>query len=95
LASLFEQLLLQLWMRVGRVREFTAGGWSMEEVLRIAKPLYTEWRELIDFGSEQPQLEFASVLEERGLVSGQRILSGTRVDSRMVILEGEEAVMEE
>jgi hypothetical protein len=87
-ASVLEAITLLLWRRAARFAELSGNPVSLplvlDEILRVGAPYYLTRKELFEYEEEQPELEGASVMEERGLLTGQlRILAGTRVDGKL------------
>lgn len=78
LAQILELALLRLWRQSSRIAEFYNSGPKaidlrniLGELLRVGEPLFWNKLELLEFAREQPQLDYPSILEDRGLISAQ------------------------
>ena len=92
LGAVMEAFMLKMWRQAVRCGELNGLAQPnflavYQEILRQELPRYHGMRELLEYVQTQPALEAGSLVEERGLVSGQlRLLPDPRVDQPLQVI---------
>ncbi len=101
LGAVMEAFMLKMWRQAVRCGELNGLAQPnflavYQEILRQELPRYHGMRELLEYVQTQPALEAGSLVEERGLVSGQlRLLPDPRVDQPLQVILSQDPDAEE